>query len=186
MLKAILKWLQGLLSAPSGTAPPGTSPFAPGSGPARLLIMRHGEKTNVEGDIHLSPEGQQRAQSLVTYIPQNFGTPDFFVAAADSENSRRPRETLEPLAAALGTNIHARLNEKDQDGLVEHLTKTKFAGKLGVISWRHGQIPKICAALGAPNGSYPADWPEGVFNLIIEMTFAESAPPRVRQIVEPF
>jgi hypothetical protein len=54
---------------------------------------------------HLSPAGLQRAGRLASYIPQTFGKPDFLFAAADSEQSHRPVETIEPLSQATGVPI---------------------------------------------------------------------------------
>jgi hypothetical protein len=182
---SILDFLKRLLLGPARPAP-GTSPFPSGTGPARLLIMRHGEKTGDKSDPHLSPEGQMRAQKLATYIPQQFGKPDFLIAAANSNRSLRPFETIEPLAKALALEIKDKFDDNEIDALIGHLCKPKYAGLTGVISWRHGNIPSLLEALGAAEGSYPQAWDDTVFNLIIEMTFGKDGAPRTRQIVEPF
>lgn len=149
--------------------------------------MRHAEKTGDDFDPHLSAQGQQRAEQLATYIPKQFGTPDFLIAARTSKKSLRPYDTLRPLADALGLTIKEKFDDNETDALVEHLgTSEKYAGKSGVIAWRHGNIPSLLEALGAPDGSYPQPWDDRVFNLIIEMTFSDSAAPRLRQITEPF
>jgi hypothetical protein len=181
----ILDFLKRLLFGPARPAP-GTSPFLPGTGPSRLLVMRHGEKTGDKLDPHLSIEGQQRAQNLVGFIEKNFGTPDFLIAAATSNRSMRPYETLAPLAKALALEIKDKFDDDEADALIEHLRKPKYAAKSGVIAWRHGNIPSLLASFGAPYGSYPQPWDDAVFNLVIEITFTDGAPPRVRQIVEPF
>jgi hypothetical protein len=181
----VFDFLKRLLLGPS-RPPPGTSPFPPGTGPARLLIMRHAEKTGDKSDPHLSPEGEQRAQKLATYIPQQLGKPDFLIAAANSNRSLRPFETIEPLAKALALEIKDKFDDNEIDALIGHLCKTKYAGLTGVISWRHGNIPALLEALGAPEGSYPQLWDDTVFNLIIEMSFTDGSAPRARQFVEPF
>ena len=76
MLNALFDWLKRLLSGTRRTEP-GASPFAPGQGPARLLILRHAEKTGDKNDPYLSQPGQARADRLATYIPQTFGRPIF-------------------------------------------------------------------------------------------------------------
>lgn len=164
----------------------GVSPFPREGGPARLLVMRHAEKTGEKTDPHLSPGGSRRAQALATYIPQKFGKPDFLIAAATTGRSRRPRETLEPLASALRLGIMDTLGEQEIDKLLDHLCKQTYAGKSGVIAWRHSDIPSLVTALGAPQGTTPNSWDDTVFNLIIEMTFSAGAAPRVNQIIEPF
>ena len=79
----------------------------PGS-TSRIVLMRHGEKAGDPEDIHLSEEGQERAERLATYIPQTFGRPDFIFAADRSKRSIRSIETAEPLAAAVGRRRPAR------------------------------------------------------------------------------
>jgi hypothetical protein len=185
----IIDWLKRLIlgSITPSRPPAGTSPFSPGQGPARLLIMRHGEKTGDNSDPYLSAHGQQRAERLATYIPQQFGPPDFLIAARTSKKSQRPYDTIAPLANALGLTIKEKFDDNETDALVEHLGAIeKYAGKSGVIAWRHGNIPSLLEALGAPDGSYPQAWDDRVFNLIIEMTFSDGTAPRLRQITEPF
>lgn len=186
MLNALLDWLKRSIFGRPRT-PPGVSPFAAGTGPERLLIMRHAEKTGEKSDRHLSAAGQQRAEKLASYIPQQFGTPDFLMAAANSKRSRRPRETLEPLASVFGLEIFDQFDDEDVDPLVEFLGSDPiYAGAFGVISWRHSDIPQLMAALGAPDGSYPDPWPEAEYALILEITYAADASPRVRKIQQPF
>lgn len=166
----------------------GVSPFAPGTGPARLLIMRHGEKTGDKRDKDLSEAGWARAKKLATYIPQSLGKPDFLIAASNSVKSKRPKQTLEPLAQALGLDIWAALDDEDVDPLIAALTKERaWAGKFGVISWRHSDLPRLIGALGAPLGSYPDPWDSAEYALLIEITYgAAELAPRVRNISPPF
>ena len=70
------------------TAP---SPAQIWTGPSRILIMRHAEKTGELDDIHLSKAGLRRAERLASYIPETFCKPDFIFAAARSRRSRAPR-----------------------------------------------------------------------------------------------
>ncbi len=184
MAAAIFDWLKRIVFGAPHT-PPGVSPFAPDTGPAKLLVMRHAEKTGDRRDPHLSEAGFARAEKLVSYIPRQFGKPDFLFAATSSKRSSRPYETLEPLAAALGLKIDERFDDEDYDALVERLAKPTYASKFGVISWRHSDIPALCAALGAPDGTYPADWPEDLYPLVIEITFRDGET-QAKSITEPF
>ena len=184
MAAAIFNWLKRIVFGAPRT-PPGVSPFPAGSGPAKLLVMRHAEKTGDKRDPHLSDAGQQRAEKLVSYIPKQFGKPDFLFAATSSKRSSRPYETLAPLATALGLKIDERFDDGHYDALVERLAKPAYTGKFGVISWRHSDIPALCAALGAPDGTYPADWPETLYDVVVEITFRDTHA-NARAITEPF
>ena len=85
--------------------------------PARILVMRHAEKPRSPIDPHLSEAGRRRAERLAGWLPENFGRPDVLFAAADKLLSRRPRETLEPLANATGAPLRHDVSEQAQRGL---------------------------------------------------------------------
>lgn len=157
------------------------------TGPARILLMRHAEKTGDLDDIHLSKAGQRRADRLATYIPDTFGRPDFIFAAARSRRSIRSIETMQPLAAATSKDVRFDIEDKQFAALVDDLKADPvYKNALVVICWHHGKIPAIAAALGAPDGTYPADWPDETFDLILELDYSRGAPPVARQIIEPF
>lgn len=157
------------------------------TGPARILVMRHAEKTGALDDIHLSKAGQKRAERLARYIPDTFGAPDFIFAAARSRRSIRSMETMQPLAAAIGKDVRFDIEDRQFAMLVEDLKANPvYRSSLVIICWHHGKIPGIAAALGAPDGTYPADWPDKTFDVILELDYSRGAPPVVKQIVEPF
>lgn len=176
-----MKWLKGFLFG----RPPGMSPFPAGRGPARLIVMRHAEKTGDKNDRHLSKKGQQRAEGLVRYIPERFGPPGFLLAASRNPRSDRPVDTLKPMADALALSIIDHIDDEDTAGVVDFLTAgDAFKGQLGVISWRHSDLPDLIAALGAPEGTYPAAWPEAEYDIMIEIDYRTAGiAPQVRQHV---
>ena len=179
----VVDWLKRMLSGISQTVPP----FPAGTGPARLLILRHAEKTGDKRDRGLSEAGRARAEKLAAYIPKTFGAPDFLIAASSGKKSDRPYDTLVPLAKALGLEIWADLDDEEVDDMVEALAETpEWRGKFGVISWRHSDLSRLIAALGAPDGTYPDPWDPSRFDLLIDMTFSSAGPPKVRQINPPF
>ena len=150
-------------------------------------MFRHAEKTGDKNDPHLSRAGAERAAKLADYIAKTFGLPDFLFAAKSSKKSRRPAETLEPLAAATGLAIREDFDDEETAELVEALGSDAFtAGKSGVISWRHSDIPRLLADLGASDGTFPPAWDPEVYNIMFEMTFREDSAPRVRRIEMPF
>ncbi len=114
----LLNWFKSLLFGPP-KAQPGVTPFPPDMGPARLIVLRHAEKTGDKRDRNLSPAGHERAARLVPYVLETFGRPDFLIAAKSSGRSRRPVETIEPLATALGLEIKSKFDDDEVDDLVE-------------------------------------------------------------------
>lgn len=164
----------------------GTSPFAAGQGPARLVILRHAEKTGKKSDPGLSPAGTARAARLAAYIPETFGKPAFLFAAATSKRSRRPVETLEPLADALRLPIDATFDDAEVRKLVKALHDgDMFRAKSGVISWRHSDIPRLVAALGAPEDFLPG-WAEDDYITVVVIDYRDGAPPAARRMQMPF
>ena len=161
----------------------------PDGGPARILLLRHAEKTGRTDDIYLSKEGMERAERLAAYIPRTFGRPDFIYAAARSKRSIRSIETMKPLAAALGIELQYHIEDKDFRSLVREIfSRVEYRGKMIVICWHHGKLPEIAALLGAPQFGYPDPWPQDCFNLILDLRYnaRSAAPPVVAQIVNPF
>jgi phosphohistidine phosphatase SixA len=152
----------------------------------RILLMRHAEKSDDPLDPDLSPAGRQRAQELVTYLPNTFGMPSFLFATAFSKHSRRPYETLEPLSKSSGIPIDATFADQDYSALAYELqTAAQFNNKLVVICWHHGNIPSLAHALKAKHHDYPDPWDPSVFNLVLQLDFV-SGVPNVSRVVEPF
>ena len=157
------------------------------AGQTRILLMRHAEKTGDKDDIHLSKGGRKRAERLADYIPREFGKPDFLFAAAPSKNSIRSIETLQPLADATGVRLNCDIEDKQFLDLTRRLiSAAEYAGKLIVICWHHNSLPAIAAALGAQPGTYPPDWDEDVFDLIVDLAYQSGAKPNVQLIQQPF
>ena len=130
-------------------------------GPKRIILMRHADKTDDPDDEDLSDVGHARAEHLATYIPQTFGKPDFIIATAHSKHSDRPRETVQPLADALGMDVQHDFENRDFADLVQEIfDDPDYKGKTLVICWHHGNLPAIATLLGAPAGSYPDPWPD--------------------------
>jgi hypothetical protein len=174
---------------PSGAPtelPSGLSPFPPGTGPSRLIVLRHSEKSGDRRDPHLSLPGRRRAEQLVDYIPATFGQPQFLVAARTSNRSRRPVETLEPLAAALALEVRAKFDDDEPAALIATLRdKQRHRGKIGVICWRHSELPRLVAALGAARGTFPDPWDENDYTTIIDVTFPANGEARAKRVQMP-
>jgi len=138
------------------------------SRPALVTLMRHGEDVG-ENSYHLSPQGMKRAQAL----PQLFGgrlpKPDVIIATHASKNSNRPIETVEPLARALHLEIDNRFRQDDFAILARDLlTDARYAGKVVLVCWHHGSLPKLARALGVKN---PPKWPDTQFDRVWMIDF---------------
>ncbi len=159
----------------------------PWIGPRRILLMRHAEKTGDLDDIHLSQVGQQRAEQLASFIPTQFGVPDFLFAAARSKRSIRSIETLQPLAARIGAPVRHDVEDDDFEDLVAEITRDpRYRDSLIVIAWHHKKIAAIAAMLGAETGTYPDPWPETLYGAIVDLDYAAGFPPHCKQIKQPF
>ena len=148
---------------------------------AVVLIIRHAEKPEKsETDVQLNPKGYQRAKAYVDYFKsyQLDGKPlklDYLFAATDSNNSHRPRLTIEPLSQALQLRINTNFSDKKPMILADEL-HVKDHGHQILVAWRHSGIPKLIAALGAdPAKLLPAPrWPEEVFDWVIELHYDQN------------
>lgn len=145
-----------------------------------LLIVRHAEKpdkSNKSMDSHgLTPQGEARAKAYVNYF-QHFHDGDLsfavdgLYAGADSEESMRPRLTLEPLHNATGMPLHSDIGTKDNALLVKELRETPH-GTHPLVSWRHGQIPALLEAFGASKTLIPdGKWPDDVYDWVVVLSF---------------
>jgi len=88
---------------------------------ARILLMRHAEKSGDPMDPHLSQDGCARAAKLADFIPATFGIPQFLIATSISKHSVRPIETLEPLSTKIGVSVDATYADQDYSALASQL-----------------------------------------------------------------
>ena len=182
----LLNWFKSLFFG-AATGQPGVSPFPPDTGPARLIVLRHAEKTGDKRDRNLSPAGRKRASQLVPYVLETFGRPDFLVAAKSSDRSRRPVETIEPLAAALDLEIKSKFDDDEFNDLVTALSENRaFRGKFGVISWRHSNIPRLVATLGAPADTCPGEWDQSDYTTLVDISYKSDSKVTAKRLTMPF
>jgi hypothetical protein len=100
-----------------------------------------------------------------------FATPNFIFATQNSKHSKRPVETVTPLATGLNLPINDGFADKDAD-ITEManaiLNDFAFAGKIVLICWHHGKIPAVAKALGIAK---PPKWDGKVFDRVWQITF---------------
>ena len=157
--------------------------------PEMIVLLRHGEKPgppdapDTPADPDLSEAGRKRAEMLKTRISQVCGgPPDFVFAAANSANSQRPVETMQPLASTLGDCFITKYaNAQCGDLAHELLTNGALAGKKVVICWHHGNIPGLAASLGVDEAQmstapelHNGKWSGNVFDRFWIITYLEA------------
>lgn len=151
-----------------------------------VLIVRHAEKP--ESGRELTTAGQARAQAYVTYFEPfteaglNLRV-DALYAGADSDNSIRPRLTLEPLSRATGLKLNLSVGTKDPEKLVA-LLRSQPHGTHPLIAWRHGQIPALLQAFGASATLIPGDkWPDDTYDWVIVLAFDHNGNLLKQQLI---
>ena len=150
-------------------------PFVFGK-PAKVILLRHAEKPDDENNVHLSRDGQARAQALVGFFSNRFGIsitnpPAALFATRPIRGSRslRPYETLEPLAKALKVPIQQPETAFRYDRLAAHLLKNPaFEDKTVVVCWVHEEMDDLARALGA---EVKKDWKGSVYDRVWVLTF---------------
>ncbi len=151
-----------------------------------MLIVRHAEKP--AAGPRLAPEGEIRAKRYAAYFEpfaetgQTFRV-DALYAGADSDNSYRPRLTLEPLSRATGMPLHLEAGTKEPEKLVREL-RTDLHGSHPLIAWRHGQIPDLLRAFGADAKAMLPDgkWPDEVYDWVILLRFNNTGALQEQQL----
>ena len=152
-----------------------------------VLVIRHAEKPDTGAG--LTEKGERRAKLYAQYFEPftedglRFKVDDLY-AGADSENSIRPRLTLEPLSHATGMPLHVEVGTKDPEKLVRTL-RTSVHGAHPLIAWRHGQIPALLQAFGAdPAAVLPqGKWPDEVYDWVVVLRFNTAGAPQSEKLL---
>jgi broad specificity phosphatase PhoE len=149
-----------------------------------VMLIRHAEKPAGDGPPFgvtdqgavdhesLTPRGWQRAGALVGYFgskaaPGMSGLPVpthlFASQVGPQSSSRRPLETVKPLADRLGLTVDAGVLKADVARLAEAIHATDG---IVLVSWEHHLIPSLAAALTGEPSLAPAIWPDDRFDLV--------------------
>lgn len=183
----------GGASASGGVAPTGSAAPAPGAstspgsdGGPRVMFIRHAEKPAASGspygvqpdgtrdDESLTVQGWTRAGALVgLFDPQTpdgaspvragLARPTRIIAADPSKGSRRPAQTVTPLAARRGLTLETTWKKDDTAALADAL---RTATGHVLVSWEHELIPDILGHLGQIDPAPPTAWPSERFDLV--------------------
>lgn len=167
-------------------AAPAAASAAPDAGAAPMvMIIRHGEKPDGSGpqgvlpsgavdDHSLTVAGWTRAGALVgLFDPRGtsgplplrpgLARPAAVMAANPDGASKRPAQTVTPLAAALGATLDTGLAKGQEKELAARLAAVT---QPTLVAWEHESIPAIVAHLGAVDPAPPSSWPGDRFDLV--------------------
>ena len=150
----------------------------------KIMIIRHAEKPpesgepfgiTAEGDQDvesLTIEGWQRAGGLACLFAPARGplqdpelaTPEFLFASASKSGggSKRPLETITPLASKLG--LTPTLHKKND--LDKVAAEAMSCGGIALISWQHEDIPAIANIILGNETTVPQKWPGARFDVV--------------------
>ena len=158
------------------------------------MLIRHAEKPNTDGSepLGIAATGQPDAESLTVRGWQRAGAlaalfsqqamlrqpqysalaqPARLIASAVGKGSpsRRPTETLTPLADRLGLPVETPYTKTQTDLLGQLLgSAAKRGGAQGtvLVAWEHSQIPDLARAITGLADLIPSRWPADRFDLI--------------------
>jgi broad specificity phosphatase PhoE len=154
-----------------------------------VMIIRHGEKpdgtapgVDAEGnedDSSLTAVGWERAHALVGLFDPAEGDPRaglarpatiYAAGVTDEGEGQRTRESVAPLAEALGIPVGTEYGKGDEKELVEEVLDRSGTT---LISWQHSEIPTIAEEFPKVRPEPPQEWPSDRFDVV--WTFTRTA-----------
>jgi hypothetical protein len=149
-----------------------------------VMLSRHAEKplgdgppfgVTVDGVVDpesLTPRGWQRAGALVRWFggqvrPSAAGLPLpthlFASQIAPQSSSRRPQQTLQPLAQSLRLPIDTSVPKADIGQLAAAILAVEG---VVLVAWEHHLIPSLAAVLTGQPSLAPGIWPDDRFDVV--------------------
>lgn len=151
----------------------------------KVMVIRHAEKPAPDHSPYgvtlkgahnresLTARGWQRAGALANlFAPTNglfqdpsLAEPRFLYASRyiKHEGSRRPLETIMPLAEKLAIRINSNFPRSEVGGLLEEAFLCKG---VVLICWQREYIPRIADYILGHKTVAPRHWPEGRFDVV--------------------
>ncbi len=138
--------------------------------PAQIILLRHAEKPADEGDLGLSPRGEDRARALVGLLGRgsvyttNAPVAALYATRVTKRNrSQRTGETLAPLATDLALPVNTQFSSGDYAALASSLlSNPAYRGRTVIICWTHSELARLALALGVK--PRPVPWKDKVFD----------------------
>ena len=151
----------------------------------KIILIRHAEKpgkdsapygVTAEGERSkesLEVRGWQRAGALASLLAPTNGQfqhaslakPQFLYASKPlrRKGSRRPIETITPLAQKLAIRINSSYPRSDFESMIDEVV---MCHGVVLICWQREYIPQIAAEILRNKKTAPPDWPEDCFDMI--------------------
>ena len=162
-----------------------------------IFVIRHAEKpsnelqgVNEQGtndEKSLIPRGWQRAGALATFFGSPKGlTPPARIYTSDPEkekvaphdkigsNSKRPLETVTPLAAKLNVVPVVTYAKGDEAALIAEVANFNDTT---LICWQHEAIPQIASLIMGSADGIPTPWPSDRFDVVWSFTREDTTEP---------
>ncbi|MDQ3806320.1 MAG: histidine phosphatase family protein [Acidobacteriota bacterium] len=152
---------------------------------SKIMLIRHAEKpphspppygVTDEGEREsesLTVRGWQRAGALAVLFAPAGGSfqdpalaePQFLYASKPKKRngSRRPLETITPLAEKLAIRINANFPKPDADEMLE---EAFLCDGVVLVCWQQEFIPQIANRILGDTTTAPQDWPEDRFDMV--------------------
>ena len=138
--------------------------------PAEILIIRHAEEPEQDGEPHLSAAGKALAAALPKLFPARFAAPAFIFAAKTKSN--RAVETVQALADSLHLKVDSQFGDTEFKALASELLKPAYAGSHLLVCWNHGTIEELAHAVGVTK---PPKWPKSQFDHVWQVKYAATS-----------
>jgi hypothetical protein len=181
----------------SVTRPPADPRDAAGA--SQIMLVRHAEKpvgkkapfgidANGNHDSEsLTVLGWQRAGALVELfdpvvdkIRPGISRPtSLFASDPGSTGSKRPLETITPLAQRLGKKVKTPVKDKETAAIARILIDTSGTP---LAAWQHQYIPSIAEHLGNVHPQPPKKWPGDRFDIVWVFTRRHDGSWRFTQV----
>jgi hypothetical protein len=150
----------------------------------KIMLVRHAEKPEKDSAPYgVTPQGErdkeslqvrgwQRAGALITlFAPPNgkfnasLARPKFLYASKPlrRKGSKRPIETITPLAERLDIEINSDFQRSDFESMLEEVFSCRG---VVMICWQREYIPEIALKILDGRKTAPANWPEDCFDMI--------------------
>ena len=151
----------------------------------KIMLIRHAEKpinfqppygVTCEGERDgesLTVRGWQRAGALASFFAPADGSfpdpslarPQFLYASTPTKRngSRRPVQTITPLAERLAVRINTNFSKLESDEMLE---EAFLCAGVVLVCWQHESLPKIAGRILGNKTTAPQDWPGDRFDVV--------------------